>query len=494
MNESLQNNQSLKLLPNPEDSSRKQLLVLFWLFALFLFIFELFWAKTDSLLSNFGAVLITITSLFPSYLWCSGKVMGMPILPLSALSFTGTCALPLVTNNHQISSYSPESQFFASLTIAGFLALSTFVWYISVKSIPPLPKSYRVLNHRKGDILFLSVLALGNLFLIANTGGWFSTEGGIFTAIRATILGLVAIASFVLSYRFGSQDLPNKYSWLFICLLIGFIVNNTVSFLLVGATTIFLISIVGFIFGSKKVPILLIITVVLCISFLHYGKGEMRSKYWFSSDEIIYFQPWEYPQLYTEWVGHSWDYLNKEDRGYIPESDEKESFLERSSIIQMLMLAQEKSPKSIPYLYGKTYSILPELLVPRVFNSNKITSHEGTILLNLHYKNQPDREAASITTIGWGLLAESYANFGLLGCAGLGIISGFVYGKVTRWSINAPILSVQSLIAVIFMTFAFQSEWSAGVYVTALFQSIFVICAIALVLMKTYRVNSFTII
>lgn len=487
--------QPLISLSSPQSFHQKQLLIVFWIIALSLFLFELFWANTDSLLSKFGAILITIPALLPSYLWCSGKAMGMPIFPLFALTFTWTSALPLVTKNPQILIYSPKAQFFASLTVASFLFLGTLVWYIFVRSIPPLPNSYRTLNHQTGDVLFLSILGLGNLFIIANNGGWVFQEGGIYTAVRATVLGLVAIASFTLAYRLGNKDLLNQRSWVFIFLLFSYLLNNTVSLLLVGSSAVFLIAIVGFIFGSKKVPILLLVAFLITMSFLHYGKGEMRAKYWFKDNNShTYVQPWEYPQWYTEWMGYSWDYLNKKDSLSISESEEKESLIKRSSLIQMLLLAQDKSPKSIPYLYGKTYAILPELLIPRVFNPNKITSHEGTITLNLHYKRQKNRKAAFQTTIAWGLLAESYGNFGFLGCAGLGIILGSVYGKVTRWSINAPILSTQSLVAVIFMTFALQSEWTAGVYVTALFQSLFLVSGITIFLMKTYRINYFPII
>lgn len=492
MNKPSQNIQQSLALSSRPHSSQKQLLIVFWIIALSLFLFELFLADTDSLLSKFGAILITIAALLPSYLWCSGKAMGMPIFPLFAITFTWTSALPLVTENPNILIYSPNAQFFASLTVTGFLFLGTLVWYTFVKSVPPLPNSYRTLNHQTGDAFFLLTLGLGNLFIIANNGGWFLTEGGIYTAVRAVVLGLVAIASFTLAYRLGNKDLSNQRSWLFIFLLFSYMLNSTVSLLLVGSSVLFLIAIVGFIFGSKKVPVLLIVIFSIAISFLHYGKGDMRSQYWFRNDYPEYFQPWEYPQLYVEWMGYSWDYLNKKDSLSISESGEKESLIQRSSLIQMLLLTQDKSPRSIPHLYGETYAILPELLIPRLFNPNKISSHEGTILLNLHYGVQKNRKETTVTTIAWGLLAESYANFGLLGCAGLGTILGFIYGKVTRWSINAPILSVQSLVAIIFMTFALQNEWTAGVYVAALFQSLVLIYGITIFLMKTYRVNYLT--
>ena len=56
-------------------------------------------------------------------------------------------------------------------------------------------------------------------------------------------------------------------------------------------------------------------------------------------------QPWEYPAWFTEWAGYAQEGLNPTPRErWEPEPEEKESFIERSSVIHMLMMAQEKIP------------------------------------------------------------------------------------------------------------------------------------------------------
>jgi hypothetical protein len=477
--------QPLASLPNLARRQRRQLMKVFWLIALALFIFEFFLAKTDSLVTNFAAILVTGAALLPGYLWCSGRALGMPIFPLFGLTYIWTYGLPLVADHPKVLTYSPQSHLFASVTVAGFLGLGTIIWFQLVKSPPPLPKSYRALSPQKGDSFFLLILGIGVVFNIANTGGWvfLFLQGGFYTAFRAAILGLTALASFVLAYKLGNQELSKNKSRLFLILLVSYMVTSAVGLLLVGAASTFLTATVGFIFGRQKIPTLPIVIVIICLSFLHYGKAEMRAKYWKQGHFV---QPWEYPAWYGEWIGYTWDYLDTEDDVSTSPEKDKQSFLERSSIIQLLLLAQDQTPTSVPYLYGETYAILPELLIPRIFNPNKIRSHEGTYILNIHYGLQT-REAALRTTIGWGLLAESYANFGEFGCAGLAIVLGTIYGKVTRWSINAPILSAQSLFTVLLLTFAFQTEWSAGVYIGALSQSGTVLVGIVVVLMENFR-------
>jgi hypothetical protein len=456
-----------------------------WCILLALLGYEWFGVHPESVLDNIGATLMTITALYPALLWCSGRAQGMPIFPFFALTHTWTHALPMVTNHPTVMTYSADSRFLASLTVAGFLAIGTWVWFGYVSITPSLPHSYRLLPSKKGDNFFFSILIVAVVYTAGVNGGWLFQilPGSLFTIIRSAVLGLMALASFILAYRLGNQELSRKQSILFILLLASYMVADAISLLLVGASSVFIIAIIAYIISSRKIPVLPIAIAMVCLTFLHYGKSEMRTKYWAEGNHQV--QIWEYPAWYSEWTGYSLTYIGQKELGN--ESEEKSSFVERSSVIQMLLLAQAKSPKVVPYMNGETYSIVPQLLVPRILNPNKLTSHEGTTLLSMHYGLQT-REMTEKTTIGWGLVAEAYANFGVLGCAGLAFVLGTLYGKVSRWTINAPILSAQSLLGVLFMTFAFQSEWSAGVYAASFSQAGMVLIIIVGVLMKTYPV------
>jgi hypothetical protein len=180
----------------------------------------------------------------------------------------------------------------------------------------------------------------------------------------------------------------------------------------------------------------------------------------------------------------SWKYLQKREA---QETEEDRSFTERASVAQMLLLAQKRSPEELPFLNGETYAIIPQVMVPRIFNQNRIRSQEGTHMLSVHYGLQT-KEQTLITSISWGLLAEAYGNFGVWGCAGLAIALGAFYGKVTSLSINAPLLSLRSLYTVLLMTYAFQAEWTAGTYIAAFLQASYLLLGIAFVFMENYRV------
>ena len=53
--------------------------------------------------------------------------------------------------------------------------------------------------------------------------------------------------------------------------------------------------------------------------------------------------------------------------------------------------------------------MIPEVLLPRFLNPNKIRSHEGQESLNLHFGRQLSVEDTERTYIAWGFLAEGLA-------------------------------------------------------------------------------------
>jgi hypothetical protein len=466
---------------------RRHLLKTFWIGVFILFLVQVYTIENIALPSIAGAILSGIAALYPTYLWCSGKALGMPIFPIFALTYLWTHALPLLSKNPLVTAYYPESHFFASVTLATCLGAGTFTWLQFVNSPPSYPKKYRALIERKGDNFFLLMLNISVFFNMYSLGGWFVIEGGTFALIRNAILGLNVLSVFVLSYRLGSKELTETQSKAFVLLLALYMFSSGATLILRANIAVFCVATAAFILGRRKVPVLTIIIVFILLSLLHSGKDVMRAKYW-SGNQQHFIQPWEYPAWYAEWTGYSLDYLSNLNKDESHKTPKKESSFERSSVVQMLLMAQDKTPRDVPYLSGKSYAILPQLIIPRFLNPNKIRSHEGTYLLNIHYGRQT-REQTNTTTIAWGMLAEAYANFGLLGCAGLGIVFGTAYGQATRWCINTPLLSARSLFAVLMMSFAFQTEWTAGVYVAALFQSSMTLVGITFIFMKVYRLK-----
>lgn len=463
----------------------RPLLKIFWSSLCILFIVTIPAIESPAFESVIAAILITVASLIPVYLWCSERVLGIPIFPIYALTFLWTYALPLVSDHPFVITYSSASHFVAGLTVSGFLGLATLIWMrITTSSIKP-PSSYRVLEGNTSDWILLSSQIMNVIFLMSIVGGWFTLDGGLFPVLKGVIFGLSTLATFVIAHRLGQKELSKSKTILFLTLVIISIIANSVSLFLVGAISTVGLTAAGFIFGRRKVPWLALFLAVTCLVIFHYGKGAMRDKYW-TEGQSNAVQPWEYPAWFAEWGGNAFQTIM--DPTSVSDS-RSNAFAERMSLIHLLLLAQEKTPNEAPYLYGATYAIIPELLVPRFINPDKAISHEGTSLLNINYGLQT-RESTWTTTIGWGLLNESYANFGFFGCAGLAVILGSFYGYVTRWSIGVSPLSARTLFAILVLSTAYQSEFSAGVYVTVIFQQTVPLIALTLILMKIKNTNN----
>lgn len=426
----------------------------------------------------FGASAISLAAIIPVYLWCSGRVFGIPIFPLFSLTYLWTCALPLLTENPAVFVYSVSERLFASTTVTGFLALSGFIWYQFVNKFPEPEDQYRVLPIKQGDSIFLWILLIGNLYIVTSMAGWLLLDAGTFALLRGAVLGLTAIATFAMSYRYGSNKLSTNKANIYIILIVTSIIVNGIGLLLINSLTVFLITIVGYSLGRGKFPWISACIVLSIYALLHAGKSDIRQLYWQKPVE-----PSQYISRYVEWI----EFGIKETLIPKDQTEETEqSIIDRASVLQQLLLTQSLTEKGKPLLEGYTYSIIPQLLVPRFLNSEKITSHEGTSILNIYYGRQTRRDTQN-TTIGWGLLSESYANFGLWGCGLLALIIGAFYGYISLLSINAPVFSDRYLFAILVLSYAFQTEFTAGVYVAALFQSSVTLLVFVFFLMKVQK-------
>ncbi|MDX2215590.1 MAG: hypothetical protein SFY66_20175 [Oculatellaceae cyanobacterium bins.114] len=463
----------------------QQLTQVFWIGSGLLLLANLSGLKTVAEGTAVGAVLIGMACMFPMYLWCSGKVKGIPIFPFFALTYLWTFALPLLSENPNVLKYSSSAHLYAALSTVLFLGSGTFVWWQFVKSPKASSKPYRALQTQKAETFFFFVLGAGVLLNMYLLGGWFSISGGLLALIRGIIIGLSLLGFFVLCYRCGAGQMTPFRSRLLFVLVSAYILTSAATLILKTALTVFMLSIVAYVVGGRKVPVLALVFGLICLLPLHYGKHPMRAIYW--EGPTHYVQPWQYPAWFQEWASHSVEHFTHKPARYDPPEEKRESFVERSSIIHMLMMAQEKIPAIYPYMEGKTYAIIPQLFMPRFINPNKIRSHEGTHMLNIHIGRQTYQDTLR-TTIAWGLLPEAYANFGLFGCAGVGMFLGAFYGYITRIGIGVPTFSARSLFGVLILSLALAStEWTAGVYVATLFQSSVPIVGMKYVFMKIYK-------
>ncbi len=430
--------------------------------------------------SGVGGVLILVAGCIPFALWVMKQLGGLPVFPVFAMTHVWAFGFPLLYEHPVVVRFPPGAQFFAAASVVGFLLIGTVVWYWVRHRKPRPPRRCFTVDSRLAETFFIGFLVIATLYTVFLNAGWLSfLPGEVFSIVRSVMLALEALSCFVLSYRLGTRELKTGQAWIFKILFCALIVAGLPTLFLITPISLIAVAGLGYISASGRIPWLSLAASVVAISFLHAGKADMREQFWGQDQEQIT-EPWDYPIFFGKWVASSVEALF----GNIPDEDEKPySIVERTSLMQLLLFEQESSPDSVPFLYGDTYVILPELLIPRIIRPSKPTSHEGTYRLNIHYGFQT-REQTESTTIGFGLLNESFANFGLMGMAALAIILGAFYGYVEGLALSVPLLSLRGLFVVLVAAYAFQIEFAAGVWLTALFQSTMALLGLTVLLMK----------
>ncbi|MEH2092520.1 hypothetical protein [Nostoc sp.] len=431
--------------------------------------------------SKMGALLIAVMALLPAYLWCADRAKGLPLFPIMTLTYLGSHAFPLISKNPNIIKYSEELHFNAAVVVAIFLGVGTITWLAFVSREPQGISKIKVFKPNQITPFFLKTIFFSIIFdLLQNTGYlWLIIPSSIYAILKTAIPSLTSLGLMILGYQLGANRLSRRESRLFILLTVVMIFQSGVSLYLSVAGVYVVLMSLGWMLGSGKFPWRLLLVTFLVISFLNLGKGEIRSLYWNKGS----IQPSQYITVYITWINNSWQHINTPKDSIGSNKKKPESLDDRSSIIHMLMKAISETGTLREYMQGKTYSLIPQLLIPRIFNSNKVRGSEATNMLSVYYGLQTYKETFT-TEIAWGLLQEAYANFGRIGCAGLGIFLGSLYGWITRLTMNVPITSYRFLLSLILIMLSIKNELTLSSFVSILSQSTMILLVIRSFLMK----------
>ncbi len=436
----------------------------------------------DQLLEAVCGTTVILLALIPTILWVTGRAKGYPLLPLFCFCYTYTFGIQFLWNVSILRSVGHGDLIFACLSLCAFLLLATAIWYPFVRKARPAPRTVRMLEGTKATGALLTFFFLYTVFqMIEAAGQGWAIFGTAFSLVRSLMYSLGALSTFAICYSLGQRKLSSSAQIFYITLFVLAMAAGSSRLILIQTMSMCLLSILGFTLGRKSLPWKVIFLVVPLFVLLNYGKYSMRELTWTSSQSRMEFRlmPWEYPRFYALWMSKSLEYGNEKPKTFEKRAD----LLDRVSLLQMFIFIHQLSPRTIPFIGGETYSAILPSILPRIFFPNKVSALESTNLISIHYGLQ-SREATNTTTIGWGLFAEAFANFGTPGILSLGVILGLFFGWATRFTMGYPILSARGLFAVVLMSTAFQTEYTAATAVSATFQAIVLLALMSLVFMR----------
>lgn len=412
------------------------------------------------------------------YLWCSRPWASLPILPVYAIAqaivYAGPLFVPVLVADSSMAAITPSHLRAAGFDLAIWFTALTLGWRLlpgSFGSRRPLPALSTALEQTGPWPAAVAALAAA-MGLLLSTGLYWNLSGPLGTALLSpfrTVQGiLVIVASFTGAYALARGRLLNQGIWLLAMLVL----------LVQGLSSLLLSSIQIQVFSTlaglwlARAPSLIPITVALLVSLsvLHNGKAEMRARYWNSG-----VAPSNPVQLFSEWI----------EASLVPQapgSDSSRAGLlnARLNSLGNLAYVEDALQRGIPTMGGQTFAVIPQVLMPRVLNSEKVRSQEGQVLLNLHFGRQRTREDTEKAYIAWGLLTESIANYGQLwGPAIVGLATGALIRLSENIGRHQPLLSTPGLVS-LFLLFAWVTayESAASTFAAMVFQFLVAILAL----------------
>ncbi|NBS54851.1 hypothetical protein EBT23_04725 [bacterium] len=459
--------------------SRGGLLKAFWSLST-LFLGWLFWGSRGNI--NGETFLVTsvlvVLCLIPSWLWCSGRVSGLPIFPSFSLTFLPTYVIPLWKGTRSLASYTSLEINTAGWTLAAFLGVGLLFWHQLCAKNRTTPSQIMMIEQVRSEWILMGCILLQVVFEI---GIFFFKEfgEGVFPIIRGLTSSAGRLGLFIFSYQMGKGSLSTGYKGLFIVCLSAILIRQTSSLLLSTAIPTVGIVFSAYILGRGKIPWIPLLATVFTLAVLQLGKVEMREQYFSGEKQMSLLNA---TGFFSEWVGYGF-----KNMGVWESKDAKrediESVQERGSLVQVMLKIQQKTPSQLPYLEGETYRYIPEMLIPRIFNKEKIWVHAGNMILSVYY-GFLEQEKIFQTSIAFDPIIEAYANFGYAGVFFIATIMGAIIGITTNLTTRVPMLSFRFLAGVQLMATLLASFNTAGVLVTSLWQSLISLVLLSFVLMK----------
>jgi len=412
---------------------------------------------------------IALLSAVPALAWIKRERGSLPVFEVFILTGLSAYALPLLNAHESLVNYSNEDINTAALAVILF-QIAAIAVYEAVSGRALTGRFWRdelITSDSRHWLLY--GMALNTAYTCISTFTTLvplSLEG----ILRAVFFGIGLICTFITARRLGARELSSGERLCFFLMLVVQCLATFATLFLVGALSTVVLAIIGFVSSRRHIPFVATVSILILFAVLHNGKAAMRDIYWVGDERVIPAPP-QLPGFFSEWIS----------QGLKPTADPKVSkaakLVDRTSLFQMMCLVASCTPNQQPFLYGETYLDIPAQFVPRILWANKPLGHVSTSKLSVYFGLQTEEDTAK-TTIGFGLLAEAYANFGFLGLVGIGGFFGFFIKKAQCWAAESPMLSGGGLLIVILLAWSFQTEFTLSMWIASFYQASIAILAI----------------
>jgi hypothetical protein len=319
------------------------------------------------------------------------------------------------------------------------------------------------MNQRAVRFLVVLGLGMGLAFYAIQFSSFAEAMGNATGVIRAVLLAPMILACYFLGYG-SAKGMFSGVQWVMaVAVLMVILVLQLAGQQIVTEATEVGAALLGYIYTARRVPWVTLLLVTGVVSVLQAGKAEIRTRY---ADANITAQMT--PALVEGWFEAGFKTLSS--------NAQHQSVADRAALITQIIRIQQWTPTRVPYLNGETYTYLPSMLVPRIFNSSRAPVQVVMGVLDVRY-GFLTRQQIQFTAVGVNMVCEAFANFGYIGVVAIGALFGLFCGFFSRMSANREATSLPTLLAIAAMVEVLDLEADLPYLLTTFFQSSIAIAA-----------------
>jgi hypothetical protein len=429
----------------------------------------------QSSLLNLLAIGICVLGILPVLRWLHRHDQAYPLLEVLQLTMVPFYALPLLTEHEAVLVY-PESV----LIRASWLVL---VFQIGCQIGGRFADSARIEATPGGtwwsdELISDRYLKFTSYSLVLTTGWFFITAftnwvpPDLIGTLRAIFFGIGIISAFLQARMWGSGTLSPGQKTLFVVNITLQVLLSSLGLLLITSLVTVLLVLVGYFSTARRIPLAVCLVAVSIFAVLHGGKHKMREIYWGEQAHAVTLT--DVPAFYQEWISYGlaggFKIAGRED------SAGNSSLLDRASLFQIVCYTIDTVPDRSPFLGGATYSYVLPQIIPRFLWPNKPSPNDSVKMLSVRLGMLSEEQSES-TSIGYGLIAESYANFGYYGCGLLALFLGWGARRVALSTAACSALSFGGIFRILCLAWCLNSETTLAVWLSSLYQACIAIAA-----------------
>lgn len=435
------------------------------------------------------AIALIAVCLFPLALWMAGSRSSLPMFELICIAYAGAYSLPLVTLENTIAikaqliwmTWSATGQAL-EYSLVGSLVM--IVGYYAARRTG-FGARWRIdlpMTEQKTRLLAMVALPVATALAMPNALGVLASYGSFWATLSNSmyIFVLVAIAKLAATV-FGAGLKSSSFLSVMLLALISVMAVLGLSIgMLEAALTPIIATVLVYWVYRRKFPWIAVALLIFALAVLNEAKHQYRRDTWFTD------RSFSIAEKVHIWIMATEEVIQRKVVGatYNYEPNAETGVIRRVDLLHIFAYITEVTPGIIPYYRGQTYSYLLIGWIPRILWPDKPIAAASNNLLAIDYELL-SLDQLNSTMTGIGIVAEAYANSGLVGI----IIVMTLFGVILAVANNVLNGSNSDCGSAIYLTLMFSFLNGIGSSTTQLFYFVILNTLVLTLLLRLFATS-----